>query len=79
MLVIAGVSSFMLWPPRGYYWVDDRFVAQAYLFIGLSLMGLWIYSRPFSVTRLKNWWNGKPDVTPKPKAPPAQLAPEPAE
>ena len=79
MLVIAGVSSFMLWPPRGYYWVDDRFVAQAYLFIGLSLMGLWIYSRPFSVTRLKNWWNGKPDVTPKPKTPPAQLTPEPAE
>jgi hypothetical protein len=69
MLVIAGVSSFMLWPPRGYYWVDDRFVAQAYLFIGLSLMGLWIYSRPFSLARLKAWWNGKPDVAPPPQAP----------
>ena len=79
MLVIAGVSSFMLWPPRGYYWVDDRFVAQAYLFIGLSLMGLWIYSRPFSLSRLKAWWSGKPDVSPRPKAPPAQLTSAPAE
>jgi hypothetical protein len=51
----------MLWPPRGFYWVDDRFVAQAYLFIGLSLMGLWIYSRPFSMQRLKAWWAGKPE------------------
>jgi len=59
MLVTAGVSAFMLWPPRGYYWVDDRFVAQAYLFIALSLMILWIYSRPFSIQRLKAWWAGK--------------------
>ena len=77
-LVVAGVSSFMLWSPTGYYWVDDRFVAQAYLFIGLSLMGLWIYSRPFSVARLSAWWNGKPDVPTKPKAPP-QLSSTPAE
>lgn len=67
-LVTAGVSSFMLWPPVGYYWVDDRFVAQAYLFIALSVMGLWVYSRPFSVQRLQNWWNGKPDQPRKPRA-----------
>jgi hypothetical protein len=69
MLVTAGVSSFMLWPPYGYYWVDDRFVAQAYLFIALSIMGLWIYSRPFSTDRLKNWWSGKPDVPHKKPTP----------
>jgi hypothetical protein len=78
-LVVAGVSSFMLWSPTGYYWVDDRFVAQAYLFIGLSLMGLWIYSRPFSIARLTAWWNGKPDVPPKAKTPPPQLTSTPAE
>jgi len=78
MLVTAGVSSFMLWPPRGYYWVDDRFVAQAYLFIGLCLMGLWIYSRPFSTDRLKSWWNGQPEPRRNPPPPP-QLSSTPAE
>jgi hypothetical protein len=77
MLVTAGVSAFMLWPPRGYYWVDDRFVAQAYLFIGFSLMILWIYSRPFSMLRLKRWWNGQPEpkvpaALPPPAAPAAR-------
>jgi hypothetical protein len=75
MLVTAGVSSFMLWPPRGYYWVDDRFVAQAYLFIGFALMMLWAYSRPFSLERLKAWWAGKPE----PKSPPRPLTSSPAE
>ncbi len=75
MLITAGVSSFMLWPPRGYYWVDDRFVAQAYLFIAFGFMILWIYSRPFSMARLKAWWDGKPE----PKTPPRPLAPSPAE
>lgn len=72
MLITACVSSIMLWPPRGFYWVDDRFVAQAYLFIGFSLMLLWVYSRPFSVARLKAWWDGKPE--PK-TAPPRVVAP----
>ncbi|HEY6077337.1 MAG TPA: hypothetical protein VIW29_00945, partial [Polyangiaceae bacterium] len=75
MLITACVSSFMLWPPRGFYWVDDRFVAQAYLFIAFGFMILWIYSRPFSVARLKAWWDGKPE----PKTPPRPLAPSPAE
>jgi hypothetical protein len=73
MLMTSGVSAFMLWSPTGFYWVDDRFVAQAYLFIGLSIMGLWIYSRPFSVQRLKAWWNGEPEprVRPLTAAPPS--------
>jgi hypothetical protein len=79
MLVTAGVSSFMLWPPRGYYWVDDRFVAQAYLFIGFSLMILWIYSRPFSVQRLKRWWSGQPELPARKRLEPAAAPPaEPA-
>jgi hypothetical protein len=69
MLAVGGVSAFMLWSPTGYYWVDDRFVAQAYLFIGLSLMGLWIYSRPFSLARLKAWWSGKPEPRARAAAP----------
>jgi hypothetical protein len=78
MLVTAGVSVFMLWSPVGFYWVDDRFVAQAYLFIALAVMAIWTYSRPFSMSRLKNWWAGKPDLPPKPKAAP-ELTAEPAE
>jgi hypothetical protein len=75
MLITACVSSFMLWPPRGYYWVDDRFVAQAYLFFGFSLMLLWVFSRPFSVARLKAWWDGKPDPKPPGTTPPQAVAP----
>jgi hypothetical protein len=76
MLITACVSSFMLWPPRGFYWVDDRFVAQAYLFIGFSLMLLWVYSRPFSMARLKAWLDGKPEPkTPPPPPSPRAIAP----
>jgi hypothetical protein len=68
LLVTAGVSSFMLWAPIGYYWVDDRFVAQSYLFFALALMLLWVYSRPFTLERLKAWWQLRAE--PKlPKAP----------
>lgn len=79
MLMVSGVSAFMLWSPTGYYWVDDRFVAQAYLFIGLSLMGLWVYSRPFSVERLKAWWAGKPEPRYGGPALPSSAPPSPAE
>ena len=47
-------------------------------FIGLCLMGLWIYSRPFSVDRLKGWWNGDPEPRRNPPPPP-QLSNTPAE
>ncbi|HEY5372858.1 MAG TPA: hypothetical protein VIK01_04190 [Polyangiaceae bacterium] len=65
IVVTSGISTILLYAPSGFYWVDDRFTAQAWLFYALSLMALYAYSRPFSVARLKAWWDGKPE----PKAP----------
>ncbi|HEX3776619.1 MAG TPA: hypothetical protein VHV51_19235 [Polyangiaceae bacterium] len=73
IVVTSGISTILLYAPTGFYWVDDRFVAQAWLFYVLSLMVLWAYSRPFSVERLKAWWAGKPE--PKSNAlPPSSAA-----
>lgn len=49
----------------GFYYVDDNFTAQSYLFFLYSLLALWAYSRPFSIERLKAWWNRKPEPNPK--------------
>jgi hypothetical protein len=65
LVATSGISTILLYAPTGFYWVDDRFVAQAWLFYALSLMLLYAYSRPFSMDRLKAWWAGKPE----PKAP----------
>ncbi len=61
LLVTSGVSQILLYAPNGYYWVDDRYTAQSYLFFALGLILLFVYSRPFSLTRLKAWWDGKPE------------------
>lgn len=76
LVAASGISTILLNTPSGFYWVDDRFVAQAWLFYALSLMFLFAYSRPFSMERLKAWWDGKPE----PKSPPrAPASPAPAE
>lgn len=72
VLVTSGASQILL---LSYYWVDDKFTAQAWLFGIFSLVLLWGYSRPFSVERLKAWWDGKPE----PKADKQEPAPLPAE
>ena len=59
MLVTSGVSQILLYAPNGYYWVDDRYNAQSYLFFTMGLILLFVYSRPFSIQRLKDWWAGK--------------------
>jgi len=61
LLVASGVSQILLYAPNGYYWVDDRYNAQSYLFFALGLIVLFVYSRPFSIARLKAWWEGKPE------------------
>jgi hypothetical protein len=71
-LAVSGASQLLL---HAYYFVDDQFVSISYLFFMLSLMMLYVYSRPFSVERLRAWWQGKPE--PKPEQP--RLAPTPAE
>jgi hypothetical protein len=70
IVVTSGISTILLYAPTGFYWVDDRFVAQAWLFFALSVMALYAYSRPFSMERLKAWWDGKPE----PKSPTRALS-----
>jgi hypothetical protein len=61
LLVTSGVSQILLYAPNGYYWVDDRYTAQSYLFFAMGLLLLFIYSRPFSMARLRAWWDRKPE------------------
>lgn len=67
LLAGSGASALLLWRGSGFYYVDDRFTVQAYLFLLLALLSLYTYSRPFSIERLRAWWQGKPE--PKPRAP----------
>ncbi|MBX3128684.1 MAG: hypothetical protein KF718_18325 [Polyangiaceae bacterium] len=69
VLLCSGASQILL---LNYYWVDDKFTAQAWLFFVFGLVLLWGYSRPFSFTRLGAWWQGKPE----PKSPGAGEAPK---
>ena len=32
IVVTSGISTILLYAPSGFYWVDDRFTAQAWLF-----------------------------------------------
>ena len=72
VLVTSGASQILL---LSYYWVDDKFTAQAWLFGIFSLVILAGYSRPFSLGRLKAWWSGKPEPKPE-KAEPKPLPAE---
>ena len=75
LVAASGISTILLYAPTGFYWVDDRFVGQAYLFYALSLMMLFVYSRPFSMERLKAWWDGKPEPKTPKALPPSAAAP----
>jgi hypothetical protein len=75
LLVTSGVSQIMLYAPYGYYWVDDRFTAQSWLFYAMGILLLFAYSRPFSMERLKAWWNHKPEPKGKGLLPPTALLP----
>jgi hypothetical protein len=70
-LATSGVSQILL---RSYYFIDDKYTAESYLFFVFGLCVLWAYSRPFSVERLKAWWEGKPE----PRAPAPTASPKPA-
>ncbi|HEY3497388.1 MAG TPA: hypothetical protein VGK73_21980 [Polyangiaceae bacterium] len=79
MLITSGVSQILLYAPNGYYWVDDRYTAQSWLFFTMSIILLFVYSRPFSMERLKLWWARKPEPKDKWKifvsTPPAKPTP----
>lgn len=57
-LAVSGASYLIL---QSFYWVDDKFVAMSYLYFLLSLLMLYVYSRPFSFKRLYAWIAGKPE------------------
>jgi hypothetical protein len=78
VLVASGASQILL---LSYYWVDDKFTAQAWLFGIFSLVLLAGYSRPFSIARLSAWWQGKPEPRSKstPTSPGGSAQPTPAE
>ncbi|MCH2111009.1 MAG: hypothetical protein MK135_16950 [Polyangiaceae bacterium] len=45
----------------GFYYVDDNFAAQSYLFLLFSALMLWSYSRPLSWAALRAWWQRAPE------------------
>lgn len=67
-LVVSAVSQ-IVW--ERYYFVDDKFAAESWLFGALCILLLFAYSRPFSIARFKAWWDGKPEPRSKPKLEPA--------
>jgi hypothetical protein len=62
LLAASGASQILL---LKYYFVDDKYTAQSWLFFVLAILILVVYSRPFSRKRLNAWWQGKPEPTPK--------------
>jgi hypothetical protein len=61
LMVLAGMSQILYIPSSGFYWIDDKFTAIAVQFFLVGVMMIWAYSRPFSMERLKAWWDGKPE------------------
>jgi hypothetical protein len=63
--VVIGAAGI---PSNLFYWIDDEYAAQSWLFFLICMIMLYAYSRPFSMERLRAWWSGKPE--PKPARPP---------
>jgi hypothetical protein len=61
-LAVSASSQVLL---HAYYHIDDQYVSISYLFFLLCLFMLYSYSRPFSLERLRGWWRGRPEPTPK--------------
>jgi hypothetical protein len=72
LLAISGASQIV---SRSFYWVDDKFVAMSYLYLLLSLLMLYVYSRPFSLERMRTWLEGKRETLPHNSARRLNLAP----
>ncbi len=77
ILMASGIGKLLQYAPWGFYWVDDRWVAESWLYFTLCVLLLYGYSRPFSMARLKAWWDGKPE--PRSSPPSLSAKPTPAE
>ena len=51
-LALAGASQVLL---GRFYWIDDKYTAESYLFFAFGLCALYAYSRPFSLARLLSY------------------------
>jgi len=69
LLATAGASQILL---RSFYFIDDQYTAESYLFYAMGLILMWGFSRPFSKERWRAWLAGKPEPKSgvKPAAPP---------
>jgi hypothetical protein len=76
LLALAGASQIVL---RCFYFIDDQYTAESYLWYFTSLGLLWAYSRPFSMERLRAWLAGKPEPKSKSQDQPAPAHSSPAE
>jgi hypothetical protein len=45
-----------------FYWIDDEYTAESYLFFVFGLCMLYSASRPFSPARLKAWWRSNSEA-----------------
>ncbi len=75
ILMASGIGKLLQYAPWGFYWVDDRWVAESWLYFTLCVLFLYGYSRPFSMARLKAWWDGKPEPRSSPPELPAKPTP----
>jgi hypothetical protein len=57
-LALAGASKVLL---GRFAFIDDKYTAESYLFFVFGLCMFYAYSRPFSLARLRAWWEGKPE------------------
>ena len=48
-LALAGASQVLL---GRFYWIDDKYTAESYLFFAFGLCVFYAYSRPFSLAAL---------------------------
>ena len=74
LLATAGASQIIL---KSFYFIDDQYTAESYLFYAMGLLMLYAYSRPFSKERLRAWLDGKrepKDGAAKPPAAPVATA-----
>ena len=71
MLATAGGSQVL---HETFFWIDDKYAAEAWLFFLFGLMVLYCYSRPFSMARLRAWWRRQPEQPTRRGELPAQSA-----
>jgi len=56
-VALAGASQVLLWR---FYWIDDKYTAESYLFFAFGLCALYAYSRPFRLARFLEYVRLRP-------------------